>query len=107
LSSNQKFRAIIDRNDLLKTKQNQTKSITPTMKQLVQSTRLQLALVGTHSVTGTISSTDYSVDNLIAAYTDQMTTQGIDFTSVPEPSRLMLLLIGACALLRRRQRAPQ
>ncbi len=67
----------------------------------------QLALVGTHSVTGTISSTVYSVDNLIAVYTNQMTTQGIDFTSVPEPSRLMLLLVGACALLRRRQRAPQ
>jgi len=47
LSSNQKFRAIIDRNDLLKTKQNKTNRTTPTMKQLVQSTRLQLALVGT------------------------------------------------------------
>jgi hypothetical protein len=47
LSSNQKFRAIIDRNDLLKTKPNKTNRTTPTMKQLVQSTRLQLAFVGT------------------------------------------------------------
>lgn len=67
----------------------------------------QLALVGTHSVTGTISSTPYSIDNLIAVYLDQMTTQGIDFSVVPEPSRTMLLLLGACALLRRRHRAPQ
>jgi hypothetical protein len=68
-----------------------------------------LALVGTHSVTGTIDPdpTEYSVDNLIAAYTDQMTSQGIDFASVPEPSRWLLLLTGACALLCRRHRAPR
>ncbi len=65
----------------------------------------QLALVGTHSVTVTI--TPYSIDNLIAVYLDQMTTQGIDFSVVPEPSRAMLLLLGACALLRRRHRAPR
>ncbi|MDZ4401360.1 MAG: PEP-CTERM sorting domain-containing protein [Prosthecobacter sp.] len=67
----------------------------------------QLALVGTHSVTGTISDTPYSIDNLIAVYLDQMTTQGIDFSVVPEPSRAMLLLVGACAVLRRRHRAPR
>lgn len=68
-----------------------------------------LALVGTHSVTGTIDPdpTEYSVDNLIAAYTDQMTTQGIAFTSVPEPSRWLLLLAGACAMQCRRHRAPR
>ena len=66
-----------------------------------------LALLGTHSVVGTISSVEYSVDNLIAVYLDQMTAQGIDFTTVPEPSRAMLLLTGACALLRRRHRAPR
>lgn len=66
-----------------------------------------LALLGTHSVVGTISSVEYSVDNLIAVYLDQMTAQGIDFTAVPEPSRALLLLLGACALLRRRHRAPR
>jgi len=66
-----------------------------------------LALLGTHSVVGTIGMTEYSVDNLIAVYLDQMTTQGIDFSSVPEPSRALFLLVGACALLRRRHRAPR
>jgi hypothetical protein len=66
-----------------------------------------LALVGTHSITGTISDTPYSIDNLIAVYVDQMTTQGIDFSVVPEPSRAVLLLVGACALLRRRHRERQ
>jgi hypothetical protein len=35
-----------------------------------------------------------------------METVGIDFSVVPEPSRFLLLLLGACALLRRRHRAP-
>ncbi len=65
----------------------------------------QLALLGTHSVV-TNGSTPYSIDNLIAIYTDQMTAQGLDFSAVPEPSRALLLLIGACALLRRRHRVP-
>lgn len=66
-----------------------------------------LALLGTHSVVGTIGMTEYSVDNLIAIYLDQMTTQGIDFSVVPESSRALFLLVGACALLRRRHRAPR
>lgn len=65
----------------------------------------QLAVLGTHSAVGDISGTTYSIDNLIAVYTDQMTGQGIDFTAVPEPSRGVLLMLGACALLRRRHRA--
>ncbi|MGV3664430.1 MAG: PEP-CTERM sorting domain-containing protein [Prosthecobacter sp.] len=65
----------------------------------------QLALVGVHSAVGTIGPTTYSIDNLIAAYTDQMTAQSIGFTAVPEPARGLLMLLGACALLRRRQRA--
>ncbi len=66
-----------------------------------------LALLGTHSAVGTIDGTYYSIDNLIAVYLDQMATQGIDFSVVPEPSRALLLLLGACALLRRRHRAPR
>lgn len=66
-----------------------------------------LALLGTHSVVGTIGLTEYSVDNLIAVYLDQMTTQGIDFSVVPEPSRVLFLFAGACALLWRRHRAPR
>jgi hypothetical protein len=66
-----------------------------------------LALLGTHSVVGTIGLTEYSIDNFIAVYLDQMTAQGIDFSVVPEPSRAMLLLLGACTLLRRRHRAPR
>lgn len=65
----------------------------------------QLALVGTHSAVGDIgTSGTYSIDNLIAVYMDQIASQGIDFTAVPEPSRGLLLLLGACALLRRRHR---
>lgn len=64
----------------------------------------QLALVGVHSALGNIGPTTYSIDNLIAAYTDQMATQGIAFSAVPEPARGLLMLLGACALLCRRQR---
>lgn len=68
-----------------------------------------LTLLGTHSVTATISGTDYSIDNFIPIYLNQMAAQGIDFSFVviPEPSRAVLLLLGACALLRRRHRAPR
>ncbi len=66
-----------------------------------------LALLGTHSVTATIGVTPYSIDNFIPAYFGQMVLDGIDFSVVPEPSRVMLLLLGACTLLRRRHRAPQ
>jgi len=68
-----------------------------------------LTLLGTHSVTATIGSTPYSIDNFIPIYLSQMITQGIDFgiEAVPEPSRALLLLLGACALLQRRHRAPR
>lgn len=66
-----------------------------------------LALLGTHSGTTTISGTPYSIDTFMPAYLSQMTAQGIAFTAVPEPSRGVLLLLGACALLRRRHRAPK
>jgi hypothetical protein len=65
----------------------------------------RLALLGTHSVIGTLGDVEYSIDNFIPIYLDQMTTQGIEFAVVPEPSRFVLLLTGACALLRRRHRA--
>ncbi len=65
----------------------------------------QLALIGTHSGTTTIGGIPYSIDTFIPTYLDQMTAQGIDFTAVPEPSRALLLLLGACALLQRRHRA--
>ena len=65
-----------------------------------------LALLGTHSGTTTIGSTPYSIDTFMPIYLDQVFAQGIDFSVVPEPSRALLLLFGACALLRRRHRAP-
>lgn len=64
----------------------------------------QLALVGVHSALGNIGPTTYSIDNLIAAYTEQMTTQGIAFTAVPEPARGLLMLLGTCACTLRRRR---
>ncbi len=64
-----------------------------------------LALIGTHSGTTTIGGIPYSIDTFIPSYFDQMTAQGIDFTAVPEPTRGLLLLLGTCALLRRRHRA--
>jgi len=64
-----------------------------------------LALLGTHSGVATIGSTTYSIDTFSPVYLGQMAAQGIDFTVVPEPSRALLLLIGTCALLRRRHRA--
>jgi len=67
-----------------------------------------LALVGTHSATGSdANGVSYSFDNFIPLHLAQMAALGIDFSVVPEPSRVMLLLLGACALLRRRHRAPR
>lgn len=65
----------------------------------------KLVLIGTHSGTSTIGGIPYSIDTFIPTYFDQMTAQGIDFTAVPEPTRGLLLLLGTCALLRRRHRA--
>ncbi len=64
-----------------------------------------LALLGTHSGTTTVGGIPYSIDTFIPTYFDQMRAQGIDFAAVPEPARGVLLLLGACALLRRRHRA--
>lgn len=64
----------------------------------------QLTLLGTHSVITTGDDPNYSIDNLIATYTEQMTAQGISFSAVPESSRSLLMLLGACALLVRRHR---
>lgn len=64
-----------------------------------------LALLGTHSGTATIGGTPYSIDTFMPVYLDQVAAQGIDFSAVPEPSRWLLLLLGACVLLRRRHRA--
>lgn len=65
-----------------------------------------LALLGTHSGIATIGSTQYSIDTFIPVYLDQLNAQGINVSVVPEPARALLLLFGACALLRRRHRAP-
>lgn len=64
-----------------------------------------LVLLGTHSGTTTVGGIPYSIDTFAPTYFDQMTAQGIDFAAVPEPARGVLLLLGACALLRRRHRA--
>ncbi|WP_395746371.1 PEP-CTERM sorting domain-containing protein [Prosthecobacter sp.] len=66
-----------------------------------------LALLGTHSGTTTIGGVPYSIDTFMPLYLDDMTADGIDFSAVPEPSRALLLLLGACTLLRRRHRAPK
>ena len=65
----------------------------------------QLALVGTHSATGTVSGQPWSFDNFIPVYLDQMSTLGVNFTTVPELSRAMLLLAGACVMMLRRKKS--
>lgn len=63
-----------------------------------------LAIVGTHSAIGTIDDVFYSFDNFIPIYLDQMTGAGIEFSIVPEPSRMTLLAAAlAAAMLRRRR----
>ena len=64
----------------------------------------QLALVGTHSATGSVNSVDYSFDNFIPSYLDQIFSAGIDFETVPEPSRALLVVIGLVPLIWNRQR---
>jgi hypothetical protein len=65
----------------------------------------QLALVGTHSATGTLGSTPYSFDNFAAFYLDQINAAGIDIEEVPEPSRALLMAVslGSLILVRRRR----
>ena len=71
----------------------------------------RLALLGTHSLLltsgGSNPSLGLSVDNFIPYYAVSMANDGINFSIisvVPEPSRFLLLLLGACALLWRRHR---
>lgn len=69
----------------------------------------QLALVGTHSAIGKINDDDpyfSSFDNFAAIYLDQIAAANISFTSVPEPSRTLLLLIALCSLVFIRRRCP-
>ena len=64
----------------------------------------QLALVGTHSAIGSVDSVDYSFDNFIPSYLDQIISAGIDFETVPEPSRMLLMVIGLVPMIWNRQR---
>jgi hypothetical protein len=64
----------------------------------------RLALVGTHSAIATISGTQWSFDNFIPVYLDQLQALNVAFTTVPEPSRMLLMIAGLFALLRRRTR---
>jgi hypothetical protein len=67
----------------------------------------RLAITGTHSATGTISGTFYSVDSFIPWYFDQMSTAGIEYAAVPEPGRLFLLSAGALLAGAARRRQPR
>jgi hypothetical protein len=64
----------------------------------------RLALAGTHSAIATISGTQWSFDNFIPVYLYQLQTLNVAFTTVPEPSRMLLMIAGLFALLRRRTR---
>lgn len=64
----------------------------------------RLALVGTHSAIATISGTQWSFDNFIPVYLDQLQALNVAFTTVPEPSRVLLMIAGLFTLLRRRTR---
>ncbi len=46
-----------------------------------------------------------AVDTFMPVYLDRMAAPDIDFSAVPEPSRGVRQLLGACALLRRWHRA--
>jgi hypothetical protein len=64
----------------------------------------RLALVGTHSAITTISGTPWSFDNFIPVYLDQLQALNVAFTTVPEPSRMLLLMLGVLCVMRRRKR---
>lgn len=64
----------------------------------------RLALVGTHSAIANISGTQWSFDNFIPVYLDQLSLLNVAFTTVPEPSRMVLLLLGVLSVMRRRSR---
>jgi hypothetical protein len=65
----------------------------------------QLAIVGTHSGTGTISGTNYAFDNFAAIYLNQIMAAGIEISEVPEPSKASLLGLSLMAVALRRRRA--
>ncbi len=62
----------------------------------------RLALVGTHSATANISGTQWSFDNFIPVYLNQLALLNVAFTTVPEPSRMLLLMLGVLSVIRRR-----
>ena len=66
----------------------------------------QLALLGNHSAVATDIDTgvSYSLDNYAAEYLSQMAAESISFTSVPEPSRVLLLCGSFLAVILRRRR---
>ena len=64
----------------------------------------RLAILGTHSAITTISGTQWSFDNFIPVYLDQLALLNVAFTTVPEPSRMVLLMLGVLSVMRRRSR---
>jgi hypothetical protein len=64
----------------------------------------RLALVGVHSAINDVDGVFTSYDNFIPVYLDQMETAAIEFEVVPEPSRLMLLMVAFISLGWRRRR---
>jgi hypothetical protein len=59
-----------------------------------------------HTGTGTDTNTgiSYSFDSFIPDYAQSMIDNGIAFETVPEPSRMVLLVAGISSLLARRRR---
>jgi hypothetical protein len=65
----------------------------------------RLALVGTHSAIGTINGAPWSFDNFIPVYLNQIQALNVAITTVPEPSKLLLWMLGTAWVACRRRRA--
>jgi hypothetical protein len=65
----------------------------------------KFALIGIHSAVGTIGPQTVSVDSFIPSFLTQMAAANLPFTVVPEPSRIMLMLVAMLGLISRRRRS--